>query len=167
MTTAPSTPPELRGRFEAPLIGHSKAPAGVVGEGCLRLLDDGLQIGAEREARGLMNGLGCLGAVTGFVSLVLIGIALGNAGVDKNVALYAGVPVFLGLLFGGFALGRMLGRAKPWEGKIAWSSVRAPSVEGDAVVFELKAKPKGWVWFRPAGGSAVEVVKLLATRAKT
>lgn len=152
---------EVRGRFEAPLMGGTHAPAGIVGEGTLSTTATGLRVSALVEGRGWMNGLGCLGATIGFVAVtVLVGV-LGDAHVPDIVTKVFGGLVFFGLLFGGFALGKRIGRARPISVELAWQSVRNAHLEAGALVFDSKARPKGRVWFHPSAEERAAAEQLL------
>jgi hypothetical protein len=155
---------EIRGRFHAPLMGITQAPAGIVGEGSLALTDQGVRIVAAREGRGWMNGLGAIGAVFGLFGFGTASNVLRDAGISGDVASYAGWGALIACTLAGFALGRVIGRARAWEGTVPWGALSAIGYERGAVAFTSGVAPKGRVYFHAPYEVAQQLVQTLIMR---
>jgi hypothetical protein len=146
--------PPIHGTFSHPLMGVSRAPAGVTGNGHLRPTPAGLEIVAQKSPTGMMSLFGCLGVIVGLVLTGIVGMFLRRYGLDNRVGMF----VLLGCVFGGLAIGRKAGKEKPLNITIAWDQIRDPEVIGPNLNFLSKQKPKGMVYFTTPDQSALQYV---------
>ena len=149
---------ELHGKYDSPLIGVTKNPAGVHGPGALHVLPEGLRVVAARNPTGLMSGFGCLGIVVGTVLAVVLGALTHDYAVPDGLAKGVGTGLFFGGLFAGLLLGKKLGKARPLDVLLPWAAVRADEVVGLTLSFQSKAKPKGLIYFQHPDTEALKRV---------
>jgi hypothetical protein len=138
----------IAGKYDAPLMGVARAPAGVNGEGSLEASEQGLRVIAQVHPTGLMSLFGCLGALVGFVLVGFVLVALRNYVGGETLTRVLGAGLFLGPVFAGLYLGKKAGKQRPVDVTIPWSKVKNGGLTGLTLEFQSKLKPKGMIYFQ-------------------
>jgi len=132
----------VRGTFSHPALGAVHAPAGITGEGALRLVANGLEVVGSKSSSTAMSLFGALGAVLGLVLAVTIGIFAKRFGVDTR---YLGGLLFFGFAFGGAAFGKLVIKPKPIVVTIGLHDITKMQLFGGQLSFLSWQAPKGMI----------------------
>ncbi|MBI5514326.1 MAG: hypothetical protein HY909_11190 [Deltaproteobacteria bacterium] len=144
--------PEGASLVQVPLHGtfvggelSTEAPSELEGAGSIEVLERGLALKATWKPRQRR-----LGALLGTLLVAPLGglltSALGSFWPGFGVSVVAGVWLAV-----------WLGRGRPFDEVIAWTSVRRPSISQDMLTFEIVGPRKGRVCFRLPGHGLKEL----------
>ncbi len=134
----------VHGVFSHPAIGAVNAPAGVTGNGTLRLVANGLEIVGSKSSSTAMSLFGALGAVVGLVLAIALGIVAKRFGVDTR---YLGGLLFFGCVFGGAAFGKVVIKPRPIVATIGFHDITKMQLFGGQLSFLSWQAPKGMIYF--------------------
>jgi hypothetical protein len=135
---------QVHGTFSHPALGAVHAPAGVTGEGTLRLVPNGLEVVGRKSSSTAMSLFGLLGAVAGLALAVTVGMVAKRYGVDTS---YLGGLLFFGSAFGGAAVGKLVIKPKPVAATIGLHDISKIQLFGGQLSFLSRAEPKGMIYF--------------------
>jgi hypothetical protein len=134
----------VHGKFSHPALGAVNAPAGITGDGALRLVANGLEVVGSKSSSTAMSLFGALGAVVGLVLAITVGMFAKRFGVDAS---YVGAFLFFGGAIGGAAFGKLVIKPKPFVATIAVHDITKLQVFGGQLSFLSWQAPKGMIYF--------------------
>ena len=138
----------ITGKYDSPLIGVARAPAGVNGPGTLAASEQGLRVVGSVNPTGMMSMFGCLGAIVGFALTAITLAAVRNFVGGETLVRVLGAALFLGPVFAGLYLGKKAGKQRPVDVVIPWSKTKNEGMNGLTLEFQSKIKPKGMIYFQ-------------------
>jgi hypothetical protein len=151
---------QVHGTFSHPALGAVHAPAGITGEGTLRLVPNGLEVVGRKSSSTAMSLFGLLGAAVGLVLAISVGMVAKRFGVD--VSYPAGI-LFFGGAFGGAAFGKLVIKPKPIAATIGLQDITKIQLFGGQLSFLSWREPKGMIYFAsPDGASLAAMVTSVA-----
>ena len=146
---------QVHGTFSHPAIGAVSAPAGVTGEGTLRLVPNGLEVVGRKSSSTAMSLFGMLGAVVGLALAVTIGMIAKRHGVNTS---YLGGFLFFGCTFGGAAFGKLVIKPKPIAATIGFQDITKIQLFGQQLSFLSWREPKGMIYFASPDGAGLHAL---------
>lgn len=149
---------QVHGTFSHPALGAVNAPAGITGEGALRLVANGLEVVGSKSSSTAMSLFGALGAILGLVLAITVGMFAKRFGVDAR---YLGGLLFFGSAFGGAAFGKFVIKPKPFVATIGLYDITKIQVFGGQLSFLSWQAPKGMIYF--ASPDAAGLAALVAS----
>ncbi len=135
---------QVYGTFSHPALGAVNAPAGITGEGTLRLVPNGLEVVARKSSSTAMSLFGMLGAVVGLALAITVGMVAKRFGVNTS---YLGGFLFFGFAFGGAAFGKLVIKPKPIAATIGFQDITKIQLFGGQLSFLSWREPKGMIYF--------------------
>lgn len=156
----------VHGTFSHPALGAVNAPAGITGQGALRLVPNGLEVMASKSSSTAMSLFGALGAVLGLVLAISVGMFAKRFGIETR---YLGGFLFFGSAFGGAAFGKLVIKPKPFAGTIRLCDITKIQVFGGQLSFLSWQAPKGMIYFASpdAAGLAALVASIAAANPRS
>jgi hypothetical protein len=135
---------QVHGTFSHPALGAVNAPAGIIGDGTLRLVPNGLEVVGRKSSSTAMSVFGLLGAFVGMLLAVAVGIIAKSHNVDTSTV---GFVLFFGGAIGGAAFGKVVIKPKPITATIGFQNITKIQVFGGQLSFLSWGDPKGTIHF--------------------